>query len=56
MKKSVFIIIEPSDEKWKAFTSEIQEEHKELIRTRIKNRDEEVLLDWNDVKNDFEGI
>ncbi len=66
------IIEQPSDnEKWKALKAflkalkidfeiaektEIPEEHKELVRTRIKNRSEETFLDWDDVKNDFDGI
>lgn len=71
MKASDFIIIEqPSDnEKWKALkafliamkidfeiadTSVISEDDKEIVRNRISSKEE--LLDWKEVKDDFDGI
>ena len=35
---------------------EIPEEHKILVRERIKNSKEGDLLDWEKVKNEFDGI
>lgn len=35
---------------------DIPEEHKNLVRERIKNSKEEDLLDWDQVKDDFDGI
>jgi hypothetical protein len=34
----------------------MSEEHKNLVRERIKSSKEEDLLDWDQVKNDFDGI
>ena len=33
----------------------IPEEHKNIVLNRIKNTKEEDLLDWDDVKDDFDG-
>lgn len=68
----IIIIEQPSNnDKWEALkaflkalkinfeiadNSEIPEEHKELVRKRIKKSKEEELLDWEDVKDDFDGI
>ncbi len=35
---------------------DIPEEHKTLVRKRIKNSNAEELLDWNTIKDDFDGI
>ncbi len=35
---------------------EIPEEHKSLVRKRVSNSKAKTLLDWNSVKNDFDGI
>ncbi len=35
---------------------EIPEAHKKLVRDRIKKSKESTLLDWDSVKNDFNGI
>jgi len=34
----------------------IPEPHKKLVRERIKKSKESTLLDWDTVKNDFDGI
>jgi hypothetical protein len=34
----------------------IPEEHKALVRDRIKNSKENELLDWDTIKDDFNGI
>lgn len=34
----------------------IPEEHKAMVRERIKNSKASELLDWEDVKDDFDGI
>lgn len=34
----------------------IPEQHKSLVRNRIKNSKESELLDWDNVKDDFNGI
>ena len=35
---------------------EVPEWHKTIVRERIKNSNTKDLLDWNSVKNDFDGI
>ena len=35
---------------------EIPVEHKKLVRKRVLNSKPENLLDWDSVKNDFDGI
>lgn len=35
---------------------EIPEAHKKIVRERIKKSKERDLLDWDVVKNDFDGI
>jgi hypothetical protein len=35
---------------------DIPEEHKAQVRERIKNSKDSELLDWNNVKNNFDGI
>jgi hypothetical protein len=35
---------------------DIPEEHKHLVRERIKNSNASELLDWDSVKNEFDGI
>lgn len=35
---------------------DIPEEHKALVRERIKNSKEDELLDWDKVKDEFDGI
>ena len=35
---------------------EVPEWHKTIVRERIKNSKPENLLDWDSVKNDFDGI
>lgn len=35
---------------------DIPEEHKNLVRERIKNSKEDELLDWDKVKDEFDGI
>lgn len=34
----------------------IPEAHKAIVRQRIKNSKADELLDWDTVKNDFDGI
>lgn len=34
----------------------IPEDHKALVRERIKNSKENELLDWDTIKDDFDGI
>ncbi len=34
----------------------IPEKHKDIVRERIKNSKASKLLDWDLVKNDFDGI
>ena len=34
----------------------IPEEHKEVVLERIQNTKEEDLLNWDDIKDDFDGI
>ncbi len=34
----------------------IPEEHKEIVLERIQNTKEEDLLNWDDIKDDFDGI
>jgi len=34
----------------------IPDEHKEIVLNRIKNTKEADLLNWEDVKDDFDGI
>lgn len=36
--------------------TDVTEEHKKLVRDRIKNSKSEELLDWDKVKNNFNGI
>lgn len=33
---------------------EIPEEHKEIVRERIKNETPDQLLDWEEIKDDFD--
>jgi hypothetical protein len=40
----------------KEVDTEIPEAHKKLVRERIKKSKESALLDWDSVKNDFDGI
>lgn len=35
---------------------EVPEKHKKIVRERIKNSKTEDLLDWDKVKNNFNGI
>ena len=35
---------------------DIPEEHKAQVRERIKNSKDSELLDWNNVKDSFDGI
>lgn len=35
---------------------DIPEQHKALVRERIKNSKDSELLDWDKVKDDFDGI
>lgn len=35
---------------------EVPQWHKEIVRERIKNSKEKELLDWNTIKDDFDGI
>ena len=35
---------------------DIPEQHKALVRERIKNSNASELLDWEQVKDDFDGI
>ena len=35
---------------------EISDVHKSLVRDRIKNSNDKELLDWDSVKNEFDGI
>ena len=35
---------------------DIPEQHKALVRDRIKHSKATALLDWDNVKNDFDGI
>ena len=35
---------------------DIPEQHKALVRERIKNSNASELLDWDNVKDDFDGI
>jgi hypothetical protein len=35
---------------------EVPEWHKEIVRERIKNSKENELLDWDNIKDDFDGI
>ena len=35
---------------------DIPVEHKTLVRERIKNSKDSELLDWDNVKDDFDGI
>lgn len=37
-------------------TFDIPEQHKKIVRERIKNSKASALLDWETVKNDFDGI
>jgi hypothetical protein len=37
-------------------TEDIPEQHKVLVRARIKKSKADNLLDWDNVKNDFDGI
>jgi exoribonuclease R len=39
-----------------ASENEIPIEHQNLVLERIKNSKEEDLLNWDDVKDDFDGI
>jgi hypothetical protein len=34
----------------------ISEEHQEIVLDRIQNTKEEDLLNWDDIKDDFDGI
>jgi hypothetical protein len=34
----------------------IPDEHKEIVLNRIKNTNEKDLLNWEDIKDDFDGI
>ena len=34
----------------------IPQEHKEIVLDRIQNTKEEDLLNWDDIKDDFDGI
>ena len=34
----------------------ISEEHKEIVLDRIQNTKEEELLNWDEIKDDFDGI
>jgi len=36
--------------------TEVPDWQKDLVRDRIKNSKEEDLLDWDQVKDDFDGI
>lgn len=36
--------------------NDIPEEHKVMVRERIKNSKASDLLDWENVKDDFDGI
>lgn len=70
--KDIIIIQQPSNEETlealKAFlnalkikfeiskSSDIPEEHKNLVRERIKKSKETELLDWSQVKDEFDGI
>jgi len=37
-------------------TEDIPEQHKALVRERIKNSKDSELLDWDTIKDDFDGI
>jgi hypothetical protein len=45
-------IVKQSDDSLK----DIPDEHKNLVRNRIKASKADDLLDWEKVKNDFDGI
>lgn len=34
----------------------ISKEHQEIVQDRIQNTKEEDLLDWDEIKDDFDGI
>ena len=62
--KKVYLLVQqlPLDQKKKLFkvlgdvNFPIPEEHKALVRKRIKNSKSTELLDWDKIKDDFEGI
>jgi hypothetical protein len=43
-------------EKDNTTNDDIPEQHKALVRERIKNSKAANLLDWDNVKDDFDGI
>lgn len=43
-------------QKESSINEDIPEQHKTLVRERIKNSKASELLDWDNVKDDFDGI